>query len=131
MDVGGSLMDESDEGEVLPDDREERDDRDEPTELGGLLEYEYSSDRRESAKRVVRSSMVGAKSVSRSPRDAYGLDGLGWWILDGEGARPLTKSVEPRWCLGAGWDDFLPPGTSRMFNLRPVVGSTVYSTAGS
>lgn len=55
-------MDDREDGEVLPD---ERDDRDEPTELGGLLESEYSSDRRESANRMVRSSMVGAKSVSR------------------------------------------------------------------
>jgi len=69
MGVGGSLIDDSDEGEVL----RERDDRDEPTELGGLLEYdeeEKSSDRREAAKRLVSCSMVGAKSSSRIWRDA-------------------------------------------------------------
>ena len=43
---GGSLIDDRDEGDVLPerDERDERDDRDdidEPAELGGLLEYEY------------------------------------------------------------------------------------------
>jgi hypothetical protein len=65
--VGGSLIEDRDDGEVLPEDREERE---EPTELGGLLEYEYSSDMREPAKRLVRSSMVGAKSVSRICREA-------------------------------------------------------------
>lgn len=63
-------MEDSDEGEVLPEDREDREDRDEPTELGGLLEREYSSDRRDPAKRMERSSMVGAKSVSRIWREA-------------------------------------------------------------
>ena len=125
-------MDDSDDGDVLPD---ERDESDEPTELGGLLEYEYSSDMREPAKRRVRSSMVGAKSASRIWRDAYGLDGFGWWILEGDGARPVTTSPEVRreLCLEADeLDDFFePPGTSRMLSLRPVVGSTVYSTAGS
>jgi hypothetical protein len=33
--VGGSLIEDKDDGEVLPEDRE---DREEPTELGGLLE---------------------------------------------------------------------------------------------
>ena len=41
-------MEDRDEGEVEPDERE---DSEEPAELGGLLEYEYSSDRREPAKR--------------------------------------------------------------------------------
>lgn len=60
-------MEDRDEGEVEPDERE---DSEEPAEEGGLLEYEYSSDRREPAKRRVRSSTVGAYSASRSWREA-------------------------------------------------------------
>lgn len=56
-------MEDSEEGEVEPD---ERDESEEPAEEGGLFEYEYSSDRREPAKRRVRSSTVGAYSASRS-----------------------------------------------------------------
>lgn len=55
---------------MLPDERDERDDSEEPAELGGLFGYEYSSDMRDPANRRVRSSMVGAKSASRIWREA-------------------------------------------------------------
>jgi hypothetical protein len=66
----------------------------------------------------------GAKSASRIWRDAYGLEGLGWWIFEGERARPVAIS-EPRRGRRAELLDSLPPGTSRMLSLRLVVGSTV------
>lgn len=57
------------EGEVLPD---ERDESDEPTDEGGDEDRSlYSSDMRDEAKRRVSSSMFwGAKSASRSWREA-------------------------------------------------------------
>ena len=90
-----------------------------------------SGDILDRAKRLVSSSTVGGplKSVSRRWRDAYGLEGFGCCILEGERARPLATSAEARWeCFEVRSP---PPGTSRTFSLRPVVGSTVYSTAGS
>lgn len=80
---------------------------------------------RELANRRVRSSTVGAKSASRIWREAYGLEGLGWWMSEGDRARPLTTSLEPRRGRVVEGAELLPPGTSRMFSLRPVVGSTV------
>lgn len=57
------------EGEVLPD---ERDESDEPTDEGGDEDRSlYSSDMRDEAKRRVSSSMFwGANSASRSWREA-------------------------------------------------------------
>lgn len=52
-------------------------------------------------------------------------------MRDGETPRPMTISWDER---GRDWLEVwreVVPGTSRMFNLRLVVGSTVYSAAGS
>lgn len=64
--------------------------------------------------------------------------GFGETIFEGESARPLAMSADTRReCRfrdeaagGAPEEDF-PAGTSKMFSLRPVVGSVVNSRAGS
>ena len=61
-------------------------------------------------------------------RDAYGFCGFGCLMFDGDRARPFGMSMEacelwPLRLLAAA--DGLALGTSRMFRLRPVVGSVV------
>lgn len=69
----------------------------------------------------------------------FGLTGVGATILDGESERPLgMDAVLTRRALRAAasaadelLDVFVRPGMSRMLSLRPVVGSVVWSLAGS
>lgn len=73
---------------------------------------------------------------SRSWREAYGFEGRGWTMREGETPRPMTMSWDDRgrawlWECREDWRDVLLLGTSRMFSLRLVVGSTVNSAAGS
>lgn len=73
-------------------------------------------------------------------RVSWGRWGLGATMRSGDRPRPLgMDAVETRrdWLLDlvAGWADAagldVRPGISMMFSLRPVVGSVVWSLAGS
>jgi len=80
--------------------------------------------------------------VSTIWRVWFGFTGVGAMILEGESARPLgidEELVRRAWRAAACcWaDDTLAvelldlPGILRMLSLRPVVGSVVWSLAGS
>lgn len=94
----------------------------------------------------VRAAMVALSyCVLMTCRVWWGRSGFGAIILDGESARPLgmEAALDRRWCRFAEDDDccvddaaaaadgLVFPGMSRMFSLRPVVGSVVWSLAGS
>lgn len=96
------------------------------------------------AKRVDRaSSAAWSYCVLTTCRVWCGRSGFGATILEGEIERPLgIEAVLTRRscrfddaredvCWDDDEDDFAFPGMSRMFNLRPVVGSVVWSLAGS
>jgi len=95
------------------------------------------------AKRDDRASSVALSyCVLITWRVSCGRFGLGAMIFEGESERPLgidwvlmrrwSRAVEER--DDACWDvddDLAFPGMSRMLSLRPVVGSVVWSLAGS
>lgn len=74
-----------------------------------------------------------------TPRVWCGRSGFGETICEGEMERPLgieAALVRRLWrdddaCWDDDDEDFVFPGMSRMLSLRPVVGSVVWSLAGS
>jgi hypothetical protein len=87
-------MEEASDGELDP----EREEREEPTEEGGLRSYSSSSSRVVALKRLVSCSTVAWSrvpySVSRMSLVACGEIGLGDWICEMESGRPFGISVE-------------------------------------
>lgn len=96
------------------------------------------------AKRVESASRVALSyCVWMTSRVWYGRLGLGATILEGEMERPLgmdceltrrcsrlvPEEREELWCDDEDLE--VLPGMSRMLSLRPVVGSVVWSLAGS
>lgn len=111
----------------------------ESTYESSSLEAEEAGETVCRAKRDVNASMVAwLYCVLITPRVWWGRSGLGETIFEGEIERPLGMEAvlmrrlwrddDEDWWLDE--DDF-PLGMSRMLSLRPVVGSVVWSLAGS